>query len=564
MSPVLAFILGFLLALIIVVGAVAGGVYYALNYKLDKLAFNKDENNNYIYVNADPNGETANVLQLVKKVLAMTKDTSKLTIGQIEETFPFAGSLSDKICDSVAQYVEIDKQALKQTAFSGLGAFMKDAVMEVRPAVLLDSFGGNLNDVELLKKVLYDENDNPVTLRDITDGTALDNLYSTPVLEILSGDEGYDKLTYELLEDMTVGDFLEGVDFTDKVNALSLSSFINVTLTAGRPEPSEAILAYIVYGLSDITETAEGEYSHTCIYNAIDGEKLQPCYIKTENGKITGVFYDGEEIEGTKVAQISKRTNGIMNDLTIGQIIDVSGNKILSMMGGSTIASLADDINGLAVNELYAENIYSASTDVPEENIQRYLAVTEIQKAEGFRAGWIYYLLKDGKYELASTTGKLEKFEEGVEYYTCGEGKILFDAAYIYYGADGKILNKGQENAGKVTAFEENLYTYGAANAMWKLLLYSGGSEVAFSVNGFMKMIDNVSENIESATIYELDEAGIIDMSANKDSVITIHGPNPETDPYGKKIGELTLEQLLDFFSYIVTLTTLPSVPNLP
>ncbi len=564
MSPVLAFILGFLLALIIVVGAVAGGVYYALNYKLDKLAFNKDENNNYIYVNADPNGETANVLQLVKKVLAMTKDTSKLTIGQIEETFPFAGSLSDKICDSVAQYVEIDKQALKQTAFSGLGAFMKDAVMEVRPAVLLDSFGGNLNDVELLKKVLYDENDNPVTLRDITDGTALDNLYSTPVLEILSGDEGYDKLTYELLEDMTVGDFLEGVDFTDKVNALSLSSFINVTLTAGRPEPSEAILAYIVYGLSDITETAEGEYSHTCIYNAIDGEKLQPCYIKTENGKITGVFYDGEEIEGTKVAQISKRTNGIMNDLTIGQIIDVSDNKILSMMGGSTIASLADDINGLAVNELYAENIYSASTDVPEENIQRYLAVTEIQKAEGFRAGWIYYLFKDGKYELASTTGKLEKFEEGVEYYTCGEGKILFDAAYIYYGADGKILNKGQENAGKVTAFEENLYTYGAANAMWKLLLYSGGSEVAFSVNGFMKMIDNVSENIESATIYELDEAGIIDMSANKDSVITIHGPNPETDPYGKKIGELTLEQLLDFFSYIVTLTTLPSVPNLP
>lgn len=560
----LAFILGFLLALIIVVGAVAGGVYYALNYKLDKLAFNKDENNNYIYVNADPNGETANVLQLVKKVLAMTKDTSKLTIGQIEETFPFAGSLSDKICDSVAQYVEIDKQALKQTAFSGLGDFMKDAVMEVRPAVLLDSFGGNLNDVELLKKVLYDENDNPVTLRDITDGTALDNLYSTPVLEILSGDEGYDKLTYELLEDMTVGDFLEGVDFTDKVNALSLSSFINVTLTAGRPEPSEAILAYIVYGLSDITETAEGEYSHTCVYNAIDGEKLQPCYVKTENGKITGVFYDGEEIEGTKVAQISKRTNGIMNDLTIGQIIDVSGNKILSMMGGSTIASLADDINGLAVNELYAENIYSASTDVPEENIQRYLAVTEIQKAEGFRAGWIYYLLKDGKYELASTTGKLEKFEEGVEYYTCGEGKILFDAAYIYYGADGKILNKGQENAGKVTAFEENLYTYGAANAMWKLLLYSGGSEVAFSVNGFMKMIDNVSENIESATIYELDEAGIIDMSANKDSVITIHGPNPETDPYGKKIGELTLEQLLDFFSYIVTLTTLPSVPNLP
>ena len=93
---------------------------------------------------------------------------------------------------------------------------------------------------------------------------------------------------------------------------------------------------------------------------------------------------------------------------------------------------------------------------------------------------------------------------------------------------------------------------------MWKLLLYSGGNEVAFSVNGFMQMIDNVSENIESATVYELHEAGIIDMSESLDRVINF---NLVDHPHnGKKIGELTLKELLDFFSLIVSFTT----PNLP
>ena len=54
MSPVLAFILGVLFAFIVLAGAIAGGVYFALTYKLDNIAANKDEDGNYIYIIAYP------------------------------------------------------------------------------------------------------------------------------------------------------------------------------------------------------------------------------------------------------------------------------------------------------------------------------------------------------------------------------------------------------------------------------------------------------------------------------------------------------------------------------
>ena len=68
-----------------------------------------------------------------------------------------------------------------------------------------------------------------------------------------------------------------------------------------------------------------------------------------------------EEVKGTAVRDISARASDITNDMTLGQLIDVSGNKILGMVADSTISGLSEDINGLAVNQLYADNIYTSS-----------------------------------------------------------------------------------------------------------------------------------------------------------------------------------------------------------
>lgn len=563
MSPVVAFILGFLLALVVVAGAVVGVVFYALNYKLDKLEFNKDEENNYIYVNADPEGDTATLLQLVNKVASMTSDTSNLSLGQVEETFPVVSKLSDAILNLLGEYADIDNDELKATAFSQLGDFLQDTVLDIRVADLLNNFAGDLAKNELLSLVLYDEENNPVTVRSLSEDGAFDRLYDKPVLDFI-GDGDFGEITEELLDGTTLGDLIDGFDFGDKANSLTLDVFVEANLSEGKPSAVEAILSYIIYGITDIEAQAGSvggrEYTHVCAYNPIEGEKISPCYIKREDGAISEVFYMGaeviEEVKGTAVRDISARASDITNDMTLGQLIDVSGNKILGMIADSTISGLSEDINGLAVNQLYADNIYTSSAKAENEEVKKYLAVSGgLYKAESCQSGYIYYLKDGDNYSLASITGKLSSFESGKEYYTAGEGKILFDTAYVYYGADGKILNKGQENAGKALSYAENLYTYGAANSMWKLLLYSDGSETAFSVNGFTKMIDNVSENIESATIYELDDAGIIDMSANKDKVIVIG------EHSGKRIGELTLKQLLDFFSDIVSVGSLPISP---
>lgn len=573
MSPVLAFILGFLLALIVVVGAVAAVVVYALNYKLDNLDFNKDEESNYIYINADPDGETATLLQLVNKVMTMTGDTGALTLGQVEETFPIASKLSDALDDMLGSYVDIDMEELKATAFSKLGDFLQETVMDIKIASLLEDFAGDLADNEFLKLILYDDEGNAVTVRQLSDGSALDRLYSKPVLDLLDDGGDYGEITEEILGDMTVGDLLNGADFGDKVQSLTLDSFVKVDLNDGF-STTDTILAYVVYGVTDI-EKSDGsiggkEYTHTCAYNTLDGEKIKPCYLRTENGQIVEVFKiadDGsaEEIKGTSVNDISSRAEGLTHDLTLGEIIDVSGNKILEMIADSTIDGLSEDINGLAINELYADSIY-ASASGNEETALKYLAVspsTQPSKAVNCISGYIYYV-KDGEnYVLASTTGKLTAFEDGKEYYTFGEGKIMFDKSYVYYDADGNVLNKGTDDAGKAETFAENLYTYGAANAMWKLLLYSDGSETAFSVNGITRMIDNVSQNIKSTTMYELNEAGIVDMSNVVDREIKVEG-----DYKGHTIGELTLDQLLDYFVTLLNMAenvmnvTTPSIPT--
>ena len=131
-SPLLAFFLGLLFGIIILIGAVAGAVIFALNYKLDNIAQNKDEEGNYIYVNADPeSGGVSNVLELVKKVTELAGDSSSLTLGQVEQLLPVTNKLTDGLYNALEQYIEVDREEVKAVRFSALGDYFKDKVMEV-------------------------------------------------------------------------------------------------------------------------------------------------------------------------------------------------------------------------------------------------------------------------------------------------------------------------------------------------------------------------------------------------------------------------------------------------
>lgn len=561
MSPVLAFILGFLVALILVIGAVVGVIVYGLNYKLDNLAFNKDEENNYIYINADPEGDAATVIKLINKVQELAGNTENLTLGELEKTFPIAGSLVNLIQEKLGSFVQLDTERLKNTTVSELGDFLNDTIMAVEPASLLRSISEESTDNKILHLILYDEEDNPITIKDFAEGGVFDRLLDTPVVELIESEEETDEVTRELLGDATLGDLLDGYDFGEKTNSLTLANFIKVTLPAGKPRTQDCMLGYIVYGLCDIQYTpSQDGYTHTATYIPLEGERIYPCYINTnEDEEVIEVFYyaDGEkvEIKGTSINDVSVRAERITSDLTIGQLMDVTGNSMLEMLADSTIDGLSEDINKLAVNQLYASSIYASGKSAEDETPIKYLAVpatSPMERAQTCLNGYIYYKKQGENYVLASTTGKLASFEAGVEYYTPGEGKILFSPVYVYYDEEGKMINAGEDNAGKASAYRENLYTYGVPNATWKLLLYSGGSEVVFSVNGLSKMIDNVTENIIASTMRDLDEAGIVDMGENLNKRISV--PPPVTSPHnGEYIGDLTLEDLLNLFTLMAT-----------
>ena len=122
MHPLLAFFLGFLLAFILLVGSVVGVVFFALNFKLDKLSANKDSEGNYLFINADPeNGGVGTVLDLIGKVSEMSKGYSNLTVGEIEELLPVMGSLTSKIESELNNYVTLQDGELQAVKLGEIG-----------------------------------------------------------------------------------------------------------------------------------------------------------------------------------------------------------------------------------------------------------------------------------------------------------------------------------------------------------------------------------------------------------------------------------------------------------
>lgn len=813
MSPFLAFFLGFLFGIIVLIGAVAGAVYFALNYKLDKISANKDGDGNYIYINADPeNGGVENALDLVKKLTEISKSPSSLTLGQVEDLLPVASKLTDSVQGMLGKYIQLDMDELKQVAFSALGEYFQDVVMDIQPASLLENFtSGGIADNFIIKTILYDEEGVPVTLRAFAEGDALNALYEKQLLEFVTTD---DKIAEKLLGEVTIGDLVNGnVDFNGILNGISVPDFVDIDPTnkllvyfgygisgikehngvytgkytlsdgaavncfldtepvsggklkvseayyidgegnrvtiagttvtdinsrvenimdeltlpdiiavnspsendkntimlflaysvsdiqaeagegysytgtyhlrdggeekcyifsdgkevadvriyvngelvsvesttisqvasqinrladtlkikdiinispddklmsklgeyrindvgnaandlalddfisvslSGNGDTSEVVLAYVVYGLTGIESNpgvAAGEsYAYTGKYNPVNGE-AENCYIVCTDGKITRVFLDRgdgtEDVSGTKINVVTDRVSGLTKDLTIGELMKVDeSNMIMKAISGSTIESLPYDIENLAVNELYADSIYRSNTDAVNEEVLLYRAVNsgELAAVSHYTENLIYYTYSDGEYSLASTTGKLtqESFNslvsDGKVLYTAGEGKILFNAAYLYYyynAENGKYTmpGAGSPSAGKLTHISDGseYYTYGAANAMWKILMYSDGSETAFSVNKLTDMITNVSQNIQNSTMRELDEAGIVEMGANLDKRLNW---TADGQAHSELIGDMTLRELLDAIIAISDMLqnfpsnpSIPSIPSIP
>ncbi|MDE6505364.1 MAG: hypothetical protein K2L42_05790 [Clostridia bacterium] len=595
----LSFFLGILIGAILIIGAIGGAVYFALSANVDTvlsvigLDNGKNEEGKNQYINTDKeNGGVETLLELIQKVGAMAADTSNLSMGEFENLLPATSGLIDGLHGALSDFVEVERGEFVAVKFSQLSEFMQEKILEVQPASLFEKLGmGTMLDNKIMELVFcgkeadyvinsqsgekypayydvyfadeeqqkllrvddnaelpeqyaanlvdkhgelrlyyyfveetpyitdgsfaytaparsangevyelynaeyarlsgnyyYEGNEkinvNPVTLRTLAEGdfSALNDVYLTELLE------SDDVLAQKVLGNVSLGDIMSGeVNFDEVLNNLLLTDIIDITAT-------DKIMTRLFYGIANVTEANGETYAYTATYFA-DGNEI-PCFIEVkENGAISRAYYlNGQNEVEISSLSVGDLQNGLdVGSLKISEIMDVNGNKILEMLADSTIDTLGSDIASLTVNEMYAADIYGTDTK-------------KLATSSDFNDKYLYYYKdENGKYALVNGDGKLSSLPSDKPY-----------------------------------------YTYGEAQGMWKILLYNNKSEAAYTVNNLTDMIDNVSENMPSSTLYFLHDNGILVFN-NRTDLDTNVNYNGKT-----KLGELELTEAL---SYLVAI----------
>ncbi len=153
LTAVLAFILGFIFAIIVQIGAIVGVIMFVTSSKLDDVfdtfgLQNKDENDNYIYVNTDGENGGAETLGDLLEMLSgylyseggkMDFPVANKTIDDIENLLPIVrNTIAEKLYPIVNGYIDgVDWDEFESIELMNLPSYLQGLLMEIRPAQLL-------------------------------------------------------------------------------------------------------------------------------------------------------------------------------------------------------------------------------------------------------------------------------------------------------------------------------------------------------------------------------------------------------------------------------------------
>ena len=411
-------------------------------------------------------------------------------------------------------------------------------VREERPCVIITS------DIGIVQEVWFTdgagnrtERYNGVTITDINAQTA-NVLYDLKVKDVIEIDES-DRLMSKIGEYAiaNVGDAIDEVVLAD-------------VLTVDTGADSFELMAYMVYGINNITpvqspayieiDGVQVEYRYTATYHYLYEEggdiKTQECdaYVAVDSeGVISAVYYalaEGGYGEcGTRLDDVSTRIDGLMNDLTIGELIEIDeDNTILNAISGATISTLDETINALSIQELFTKDIYGVETP--------------------------YKVIESG---------------------TAGAGEIAFDSSYLYYYYNSEnelvfVNSESESGSGSLGHLEEftdeygTLYTYGPTADAWSLLLYGdydeteSGSDIGekvYTINNVAQMQANVIENIGSCSLFDFYEMGVIGNGSEADDTWNTLSKNIGTVTEPQYIGDFTIEEFIAYVGNLPSLT---------
>lgn len=348
----------------------------------------------------------------------------------------------------------------------------------------------------------------------------------------------------------------------------SLADRINVAKLIGT-DTSNAILVYISYGVHGLKEEDgvwKAKYTDEYAENGEDATVYDCTLVIKGDGKIDGAYYekDGEEVftPYLTLENVKSRVAGVCEELTIGEIVPISeGDRILGSIKNSTVNSISKDINNLCIQQIFADEVYAPRTaeDGSFDEAQIYLAVaiadeTPAQATTYGDENTIYYELDGSDYVLAGNNGKLtqDEFDNASStLYTLGDGKILYDESYLYYekdeAGDYLMINAGETDAGRagVPAAGDEIYTYGAASPLWKLLLIVDKEEQAYTFNNIGKMIANVSNNTQETPMRDLHAAGILSFEGHESDLELWVTYTKDGNTVQKRLGDMPLAEVI-------------------
>ncbi|MGN0807507.1 MAG: hypothetical protein ACI4MN_03545 [Candidatus Coproplasma sp.] len=122
-------------------------------------------------------------------------------------------------------------------------------------------------------------------------------------------------------------------DLTTITLDLTLDIFLDV-------KADDAIMAYLGYGIYDVVEVIGQDWQYEATYG--EGVSAKTVRVYTDNsGIVTKVTYEnGNEIKGTTIDEVNERVDGIMDVLTLPDVIDVDASETIMVYIGYGISDV--------------------------------------------------------------------------------------------------------------------------------------------------------------------------------------------------------------------------------
>ncbi|MBQ8374665.1 MAG: hypothetical protein IJX98_03695 [Clostridia bacterium] len=259
----------------------------------------------------------------------------------------------------------------------------------------------------------------------------------------------------------------------------------------------------------------------------IDGEEIDLYYAHTTDGtSLTKAYYSPRTV-GEWSDENSTAMNDMMKALTIADCIGeeaANSSSILKHLSTYPIGELADKMETLSIQEVMTDDVYELQHFEVSNGI--YTRVSEQTGTSKQMYSYAVVTTNSDSTTLSYTYYPLERVESPI-YDTDGTTVIGYYYTYKFiennypagYTTETPVaIKKGDQTVATVYTYTGDgvsALTPTALNGTWKYLLIESDTKVerSYSLSNMDLAIRNMTSNIQSATLNELHQDGVMDFS---------------------------------------------------